>query len=123
MWTVIVFVLAVAFAIYSYLAYTRFFTEVTFMAAYRAEFDHSGSHEAAIRTAMNVFAGRPPFNALGQSDLEKVVRVFASAADARLVAKIVRAVDKGRIDIPLLRNQEFLDGLEKELQQIGRSPP
>jgi hypothetical protein len=90
-----------------------FFTEVTFMAAYETAFQSSGSHEAGLRAAMDVFKGRAPFNVLTQGDLDRALAVFSRIPDARWAAKLVRHLDRKR-DASLLANQTFLSQLETE---------
>ena len=104
---------ALGVALYVYFSFTCFITEVTFMAAYRTEFRHSGSHEAGLRSAMNVFKGRAPFNVLADGELARALEVFYLVPDARSVAMIVRDLDRKK-DATLLASRAFLDRLETE---------
>ena len=108
----------VALAVCLYLAFTCFFTEVTFMTAYRVEYQNSGSHESALHSAMEVFRGRPPFNVLSDSDLDRLVSIFALVPDPRSVAQIWRHADRKR-DARQLRDPVFLDRLENEYRRLG----
>jgi len=119
MWWIIgiIALLLVAIAAYLYLALTCFFTEVTFMTAYELEYEHSRSRESALRTAMNVFHGRPPFDILSESDMDRLVFVFALVPDPRSVAQIWRHVDRYR-DARKLRDPQFLQRLERAYRRL-----
>ncbi len=120
MWWIIgisAFLLA-ALAVYLYLAFTCFFTEVTFLTAYRVEYKNSGSHESALHSAMKVFHGRPPFNVLSDSDLDRLASIFVLVPDPRSVARIWRHVDRKR-DASQLHDPVFLDRLGNEYRRLG----
>ncbi len=117
MWIALGVAVVLGFALYLYLAFTCFFTEVTFMTAYQTELRSSGSHHAGLRAAMNVFKGRAPFNVLTDGDLDRALAVLSLIPDARSVAKIVRDLDRKR-DASLLANPTFLDRLEAEYRAM-----
>jgi hypothetical protein len=74
--------------------WTCFFTEVTFLAAYRTELAHSGSREAAFRAAIKVFRGRRPFDVLTDAEIDRVVQLILAAAHPQDAARIWRVVDR-----------------------------
>jgi hypothetical protein len=117
MWIAAGIAVVLGAAVYLYLAITCFFTEVTFMTAYRTGQRSSGSHEAGIRAAMTVFKGRPPFNALTEGELDRALEVLSLVPDARSVARIVRDLDRKR-DASLLANRTFLARLETEYHRM-----
>ena len=114
----IIAIVVVAIAIYAYLAFTCFFTQVTFLAAYKHEFEKSGSRQAAVKAAINVFIGRAPFNILNQSDVDRLSVVFGLVPDPVVVAQIFRAVDRKR-DAQQLRDENFLNRLEMEYRMLS----
>jgi hypothetical protein len=118
---VIAGVLVLVAAIYTYLALTCFFTEVTFMAAYRLEHDKSHSHEAALRHGMGVFRGRAPFNTLSDQDMDRVLAVFSLVPEPRAVAQIWRHIDRKR-DAHHLRDEQYLSRLEAVYRESRVQP-
>ena len=110
-------VVVVAVAIYLYLAFTCFFTQVTFLASYRVAFQSSGSRKAALRAAMDVFTGRPPFDVLRPADVDRLVDVFDLVRNPIDVSKIIRAVDRQR-DAARLKDPEFLSRLKQSFRDI-----
>lgn len=110
-------ILALGGALYLYLAITCYFTEVTFMAAYRVELRASGSHADGLRAGMDVFKGRAPFNVLTDGDLDRALDVLSLIPDAREVASIIRDLDRKR-DASLLANRFFLGQLESEYREL-----
>lgn len=117
MWIALAIVVTIGAALYLHLAFTCFFTEVTFMTAYQTEYRASGSHVAGLRAAMNVFTGRTPFNMLADSDLDRALDVLSLIPDARSVAKIIRDLDRKR-DASLLANGTFLSRLETQYRRM-----
>jgi len=93
--------ITVAACIYLYGAFTCFFSKVTFLTAFKAEFKRTNSRETAYRAAVNVFLGRSPFNALDSNDVAKLVNTFAVIPDARFVAELWRSIDRLRDASPV----------------------
>ena len=117
MWIALGIIVALGGALYVFLAFTCFFTEVTFMAAFQTEFRASGSHAAGLRSAMNVVRGRAPFDVLTQSDLDRALEVLSIIPDARSVARIIRDLDRKR-DASLLVDRGFLNQLETQYREV-----
>ncbi len=118
LWIVLGIIGAVGFGLYVFLAVTCFFTEVTFMTAYQTERGQSGSHATALRAAMDVLKGRPPFNSLTDDDRDRAIEVLSLVPDARSVARIFRDLDRKR-DASLLASRKFLSRLETEYRRMG----
>ena len=110
MLTTILAVLALAGAVYLYLALSCFFTERAFLKAYHRELRASSSHPAALRAALATFEHRPPFNALTQAELDHACLALSALFDAHAVARIVRLMDRSR-DAKPLASEQFLRGV------------
>lgn len=119
MWIAIIAIAVLIIALYAYLAFTCFFTQVTFLAAYKHEFEKSASRQAAVKAAIQVFVGRPPFNILDQNDVDRLSTVFSLVPDPVTVAQIFRAVDRRR-DAQQLKDANFLNRLENEYRKLSR---
>jgi len=101
---------AVAAVAYLYLRLSCYFTERAFMSVYRREMLKSVTHPAALRAALRALEGRAPFNALSEAELDRASQALAALYEPRVVARILRALDRGR-DARPLRNEAFLRGV------------
>lgn len=117
MWIVIIIgaVIVIMLGLYLYLAYTCFFTPLTFMINYDAIYKQTGSKRDTLRSAMAVFAYRPPFSIfsiLTASDIDRLVDICENAKSPHMVAQLFREVDRKK-DASRLIDEKFLMKLEK----------
>ena len=106
MWAVILTVLSSVAGVYLYLRLSCYFTERSFMLAYRGAMFRSSSHGEALR----LFECRAPFNLLSSAELDHACAALAALHEPRIVARIVRLLDRGR-DASVLRSEAFLRGV------------
>lgn len=114
----IIALVALLALVFGYLAVTCFFTQVTYLTAYRAEFQHSGSRREAVKAGFRVFVGRPPFDVLETKDLERLSQIFSLVPDPMVVAQIVRMIDRRR-DASQLKDERYLSKLEERYREMA----
>lgn len=100
-----------------YLAATGFFTQTTFLTAYKLEFQRSGSPSNAVEAGLRVFHGRPPFDQLSEYDIKELARILGMVPDAMAAAALVRRADRAR-DASELKSREFRNRMEHAFQEM-----
>ena len=83
-------------ATYLYLTLSCFFTQTSFIKAYKIEYRKSRVSERAIEAALRVFTHRSPFDQLSNTDIKEFSRVFGILADPMTAAALVRSADRRR---------------------------
>lgn len=97
--------------IYIYLAATGFFTQTTFLSAYKLEFQRSGNTANAVEAGLRVFHERAPFDQLSEFDIKELSRILGMVSDPMAAAALVRRADQAK-DISELKSSEFRSRME-----------
>ena len=103
--------------VFIYLTTSGFFTQTTFLTAYKLEMQRSGSPSNAVEAGLRVFHGRPPFDQLSESDIKELARILGMVPDPMAAAALVRRADRAR-DVSELKSREFRNRMEHAFQEL-----
>jgi hypothetical protein len=89
-------------------------------ANYASEFKHANSSAAALRHTINFYRRRKPFDALTDTDTERLVALFAPLPDPRLLADAFWEAERAK-DSSLLQDEDRMAGFAAYCAAPGAS--